>query len=963
LVAFIGLSRPLGSLAQAMTTIHCGNCGEQHQSVIEVRECHRDRPSVAGDDDNFDAPSDLPVGDDYSQQNDSTPSPAKPTNRRLSAPTVSGVAAGPEEFGRCIIVRPGAEVPAAWHDADRIELDAAAPSTEALAQLQLAWLDRTRTIVELWGDIPEPEVGPNIPIWELTPGLDLPLDRLSFLLTANCIDARDGGERWWAIDRAIELGADDSGSGDVTLPDGTEVWLDGGPMGLNHGGELPVVPIVHLEHGSLATAGSAAPIATLAPDQFDAVAHRNGAARIVAPAGSGKTRVLTERARHLLRERNHPASALTLVAFNRRAQQEMKERTADLTNLKVSTLNALGLAIVAGRSPFVRSTVVPGPVEVIDEGRVRRLLDDLVNVRRRANTDPIAAWIEALTAVRLGLRSPQEVERSFSGDVDGLAELVPQYRSLLRQRRLVDFDEQILSAIDVLLNDPAARSAAQMACRTLLVDEFQDLTPAHLLMIRLLSGPAAEVFGVGDDDQTIYGFTGASPRWLIDFERWFPGAGSHHLDVNYRCPPKVIDAATNLLTHNRQRVEKTISAAPDRRPTNEDFEVVVTETPLSVIVAECAGAIEHLRPDQTIVLTRVNASLAPIQVALRSAGHRVVKAVDARFLERSGVKAVLAWLRLAQAKRFDPADLAIAARRPSRGLSARVIEWIGEQRGSQDLRRLAERVRERDSEKIEDFVDDLDTLRSAAQRRSTTAELLTILRDDIGLARALDRLDASRRAVDRSAHGDDLEALLGLAGLQPDPERFEPWLRAELDAPGDPDGIQLSTVHRVKGREWPVVVVAGADEGQFPHRLADDVEEERRVFHVAITRAEHRCVVVADSRRPSRFIDEMEHARSPGDEPVPSPPRSSRPSSATPSRSSSATSPANGPLRDQLREWRLDRAKTDGVPAYVIFNDRTLDELVADVPGSEKQLRRIHGIGAAKIEKFGTELLAVLASS
>ncbi|NOX31813.1 MAG: ATP-dependent helicase, partial [Actinobacteria bacterium] len=755
-----------------MTTIHCGNCGEQHQSVTEVRECHRDRPSVAGDDDNFGAPPDLPTADDFSPQDHSAPSPPKPTNHRLSAPTVSGVAAGPEELGRCIVVRPGAEVPSAWHAADRIEIDGAAPSPEALAQLHLAWLERTRAVVELWGDIPEPEVGPNLPIWELTPGLDLPLDRLSFLLTANCVDARDGDERWWAIDRAIELGANDSGAGDVTLSDGTEVWLDGGPMGPNYAAELPIVPTVHLEHGSLATAGSDAPVATLAPDQYDAVAHRNGAARIVAPAGSGKTRVLTERARHLLRERNHPASALTLVAFNRRAQQEMKERTADLTNLKVSTLNALGLAIVTGRPPFVRSQVVPGPVEVIDEGRVRRLLDDLVNVRRRANTDPIAAWIEALTAVRLGLRSPQEVERSFSGDVDGLAELVPEYRSLLRQRRLVDFDEQILSAIEVLLNDPAARSAAQLACRTLLVDEFQDLTPAHLLMIRLLSGPAAEVFGVGDDDQTIYGFTGASPRWLIDFERWFPGAGSHHLDVNYRCPPKVIDAATNLLTYNRQRVEKTISAAPDRKPADEDFEVVSTDTPLSVIVAECAGAIKHLRPDQAIVLTRVNASLAPIQVALRSAGHPVVKAVDARFLERSGVKAVLAWLRLAQTKRFDPADLAIAARRPSRGLSARVIEWIGEQRGSQDLRRLAERVRERDSEKIEEFVDDLDTLRSAAQRRSTTAELLTILRDDIGLARALDRLDASRRAVDRSAHGDDLEALLGLAGLQPDPERF-----------------------------------------------------------------------------------------------------------------------------------------------------------------------------------------------
>ena len=230
------------------------------------------------------------------------------------------------------------------------------------------------------------------------------------------------------------------------------------------------------------------------------------------------------------------------------------------------------------------------------------------------------------------------------------------------------------------------------------------------------------------------------------------------------------------------------------------------------------------------------------------------------------------------------------------------------------------------------------------------------MRDDIGLARALDQLDSSRRAVDRSAHGDDLDALLSLAHLQPDPTRFEPWLRAELDAPGDPAGIQLSTVHRVKGREWAEVIVASTDEGLFPHRLADDIEEERRVFHVAITRAEHRCVVVGDARRPSRFIAEMGQAKKPGSVVVSDGARRSRTSvvaQPTPTAES-------GGLRDRLREWRRDRAQSDGVPAYVVFNDRTLDELVAVVPTSQASLRRIHGIGAAKIERYGDDLLAVL---
>ena len=137
----------------------------------------------------------------------------------------------------------------------------------------------------------------------------------------------------------------------------------------------------------------------------------------------------------------------------------------------------------------------------------------------------------------------------------------PLYRAALDRQGVVDFDDQIRRAIDVLLTQPAARRAAQRACRVLLVDEFQDLTPAHLLLVRLLAGRGGSVFGVGDDDQTIYGYNGADPAWLIDFATWFPGAGDHPLEVNYRCPGGVVEIADRLLRHNRRRVPKVIRAA------------------------------------------------------------------------------------------------------------------------------------------------------------------------------------------------------------------------------------------------------------------------------------------------------------------------------------------------------------------------------------------------------------------
>ncbi len=243
--------------------------------------------------------------------------------------------------------------------------------------------------------------------------------------------------------------------------------------------------------------------------------HGAGAARIIAPAGSGKTRVLTERLRHLQADRGIEREGVLAVAYNKKAQLEMESRTTDFRP-RVSTLNALGYRLLGeheGRSP-----------RVLDEREVRRLVDDLVpRGRPRANTDRLAPYLEGLTAIRLGLRDPEEVEAERD-DVPGLAAVFGPYRQSLARAGAVDFDEQVYRAVEVLLADGEFRRRVQPAHRHLLVDEFQDLTPAHVLLLRLLSGPGLDVFGVGDDDQVIYGHAGADPAFLVDFEELFPAA-------------------------------------------------------------------------------------------------------------------------------------------------------------------------------------------------------------------------------------------------------------------------------------------------------------------------------------------------------------------------------------------------------------------------------------------------------
>ena len=309
-----------------------------------------------------------------------------------------------------------------------------------------------------------------------------------------------------------------------------------------------------------------APEADLAPDQLAAVDHAAGPARVIAPAGSGKTRVLTERLRLLVRRGTYPG-AVTALAYNTRAAEEMRERTGDVLGPDgphVRTLNSLALWVCNAFGPA-------GPVRVVDEMGVRDLIGELFEVKRQANTDTTAPFLAALSLIRLGLVSPAAAEEAYP-DASGIADGFDGYRATLAERGLVDFDEQIYRAIEILAADPAARAAAQARCRRMLVDEFQDLTPAHLLLIRLLVAPGFDCFGVGDDDQVIYGYSGATPEYLIDFADYFPGAADHPLEVNYRCPPAVVDAARHLLTYNHERVAKTIRSPEGRAGPGADDE-------------------------------------------------------------------------------------------------------------------------------------------------------------------------------------------------------------------------------------------------------------------------------------------------------------------------------------------------------------------------------------------------------
>jgi DNA helicase-2/ATP-dependent DNA helicase PcrA len=895
-------------------------------------------------------------------------------------------------LGRGVIIDAGSTGPAPWHGLDVVRIDPASLDDPApvVERLHAAWSHRQPVIVALAVDpatfrVPQSITGEP---WTHTTLTEPWFDRLHFLVWANNYDAR-GTEPvqpvwWWARKAARLLGDStviDSSfdtqqrwrDGDVCLPDGSAVWIDGGPRQPWDAGALGAA-VIHAESVDagrpLIQPAPVAPKADLAADQLAAVSHLSGPARIIAPAGSGKTRVLTERLRHLAVDRRYERDGVIAVAYNKQAQQEMERRTVDFGPV-VRTLNSLGLWVLAqhrGSSP-----------PVVDERESRRLVEAQLPGRwaRRANTDPIGPYLEGLAAIRLGLRDPAEVEESRD-DVDGLTELLPRFRAAMFEQGVVDFDEQIYSAIEVLLADGQFRRRMQRSCRHLLVDEFQDLTPAHVLLLRLLSLPRLDVFGVGDDDQCIYGHAGADPGFLIDYTRLFPGAAAHALEVNYRCPVEVVTAASALLGYNDRRIDKVIVAGEHNDTAAGALRVIEH---LPEFGAQAAvGIVQQwlgepaVEPRSIALLSRVNSLLLAPHVAMRDAGIPVRSVVSVDVLNRTGLRAALAYVRIAaNPDGFAPRDVIEILKRPSRGLPPWFADRISRRRHwtVESIADLAGQVPGKDESKVRELAQDL-SLVVLAGRAESTRRILEVVRDDVGLGAAMSLLDRTGGGQG-SSHLDDIEGLLGVADLHPDPGTFEEWLRNHLarpdhhDAGDQRDGVTVSTIHRVKGREWDRVLVFGVVDGVVPHRLADDTEEERRVLHVGITRGRRRIVVLADGSRRSPFLDELTGTapRRPAPRAT-TPPRldpAAGPKPAARSRRPATAAPLDGRAADAeaaLRAWRTKRAKADRVPAYVVLNDRYLRGIAIANPQSARELAACDGIGPTKLERYADEILHVL---
>jgi len=621
--------------------------------------------------------------------------------------------------------------------------------------------------------------------------------------------------------------------------------------------------------------------------QLAAVRHANGPCLIFAGAGSGKTRVLTHRIAHLLNDLDVFPDRILAVTFTNKAAGEMKSRLERMVgtaarDLWVGTFHSMCVRILRrdGKKIGISSNFA-----IIDEADQRALIKDILtdlDYDDRQVT-PGAALSEISKAKNL-LQTPDQylaAHESFIGERYG--NVFKEYERRLRESNSLDFDDLIAKTIELLETDKEVRTRYQNKFRYVLVDEYQDVNFAQYRLLTLFAGEHKNLTVVGDDDQSIYSWRGSDYRMILRFEEDFPGAKVFTLEENYRSTQSILDAAAALVANNKTRQEKKLFTNRSAGDAITAFCAETERAEARYVVEKIKNAVrEGAAYRDFLILYRTNAQSRVFEEAMISDGipYRVVGGVG--FYARQEIKDVISYLRYI----LNPSD-AIAFKRivnvPRRSIGAQTLASlvdaatrakmsVGEAVFDSELLKTAVPKKQKELERFAELVgswrERLDSF--------TISDLLVAVMEESGYVRELQNEDTNDART-------RLENLQELVGVAREFETNEPEgtladflgniaLISDLDAL-DPSAsyVTLMTMHGAKGLEFPVVFLTGLEEGVFPHSRAliemDELEEERRLAYVGLTRAIDKLFLSYAERRTlfgntfahpkSRFLEEM----------------------------------------------------------------------------------------------------------
>jgi len=672
----------------------------------------------------------------------------------------------------------------------------------------------------------------------------------------------------------------------------------------------------------------------LDPEQRLVAESLRGPVRVLAGAGTGKTRAITHRIAHGVATGVYQPTEMLAVTFTTKAAGELRERlrTLGAPGVQARTFHSAALRQLRFFWPQVHG----GDLPTLTESKISMLANAASRQRVRADQATLRDLASEIEWAKVSNVSPDRYAaiassrgRSVNGvDEELVARIFAGYEEVKRNQGRMDMEDVLLLGAALLADDERVAAQVRRQYKFFTVDEFQDVSPIQSALLDLWLGGRDEICVVGDPSQTIYSFAGASPSYLRDFVRRHPSAQSIELVRNYRSTPEVITVANQLLAGSDSRgVQLTAQSPAGPAVTYLAHPDEVAEA--TAVATELAALRQQGTPwREMAVLFRINAQSEAFEDALSAAGVPYVIRGAARFFDRPEVRQAVTLLR-GTARGGAPSD---------------------------------------------DPIDDV---------RATLAGLGWTAQAPDGRGEARNRWESWQALVSQAEEffGRGVGATLG--DLVDDLDRRA----AEQHAPVA-EGVTLATLHAAKGLEWDAVFLCGIQEGSMPITYAAtpaEVEEERRLLYVGITRARRHLTISwaaarnpggRASRKPSRFLDRLRPADV-GEAPAGASGR--RPAKAVVCKTcgSQLSTPAqrkkgrcadcpadyDEALFERLREWRLERAGEEKVPAYVVFTDATL-ELIAEIkPSDEQAMLRISGIGKSKLEKYGDDVLALVALS
>ena len=630
----------------------------------------------------------------------------------------------------------------------------------------------------------------------------------------------------------------------------------------------------------------------LNPQQRAAVEHTNGPLLILAGAGSGKTRVITHRICHLIKGVEVYGPSILAVTFTNKAAGEMKDRVLHLlggrssdSGPRVSTFHSFCVRLLRQDGDRL-AEIRPGftrEFTIYDEDDQLALVKQ--TFRRLGLDEKFMQYRAALSRISHAKNhqtTPQEMHsKSTDPATSRLAVVYEQYEAGLQQANALDFDDLLLLAVRLLRHDDETRAAWNRRLGHLMIDEYQDTNRSQYELMRLLSQSHQNVCVVGDEDQSIYGWRGADIRNILDFERDYPKATVIRLEQNYRSTKTILEAASAVVSNNTERKGKWLWTE-----SGEGTPVVLYEAPDAENEAlYIADSIEKLltRGGETkvAVLYRTNSQSRQIEEALRRYGRKYTVVGGFSFYQRAEIKDALAYLKLIQSPR-DNMSLLRVVNTPARGIgktTVEALERLAAEHGvtlweAMQPESTHEKLGARAGAAIRSFTKLMEELRELAGRRRLH-EVIHELLERTGYRKMLEE-DPSPEADSRLSNLNELAAAAAEAADRGEGlAEFLDHAALVADADGIDDAAQVNllTMHNAKGLEFPVVFLAGMEEGLFPHsrslNSATQLEEERRLCYVGMTRAEKRLYLsYARSRRrfggsppeptiPSRFLREV----------------------------------------------------------------------------------------------------------